>query len=510
MPALLDLKGMCKYFPGVRANENVDLTVNEGEIHALLGENGAGKTTLMNCIYGLYTPEHGDIFWNGKKVTIKSIKDAIDLGIGMVHQHFMLVHNMTVLENVMLGMPSRKGLFLDKKYVADELNALMKKYNLEVDLQSEIWQLPVGVQQKVEIIKILYRRAKLLILDEPTAVLTPDEVDGFFNMLRLLKGQGHSVIIITHKLDEVMEIADRVTVLRHGKVITTIECSQTDKRDLASMMIGREYVANDSRIKVDAGEIILSVDKMKCLNDKGLEALHEVSFQVYAGEILGIAGVSGNGQSELAEVITGMRRTKSGSVNICKKNATNLTPKRLYEQGLAHIPEDRQRVGLLMDFSIKENSVMGIFEEKPYANGIAINQNAIKEHAQKLVEMFDVRTPNSDVPAKLLSGGNQQKLILGREISKKPKLLIAVQPTRGLDIGATEFVQAQIEQEKQHGAAIIYISTELEEIFKVSDKVAVMFAGNMYGPYPIEKMTLEKVGAMMAGTWPEENAHENN
>lgn len=509
MAVLLELKGMCKYFPGVCANEDVNLSIEEGEIHALLGENGAGKTTLMNCIYGLYTPEKGEIIWKGKKVVIKSIKDAIDLGIGMVHQHFMLVHNMTVLENIMLGMPSRKGLFLDKQHVANALNELMVEYGLHVDLQSEIWQLPVGVQQKVEIIKILFRQAKLLILDEPTAVLTPDEVESFFAMLRVLKKQGHSVIIITHKLDEVIQIADRVTVLRGGKVIQTLACSDTDKKKLASMMIGKEFIANNQRAKVDSGETVLDIEKLRCMNDKGLEALHAISFKIAAGEILGIAGVSGNGQSELAEVIAGMRKLTGGHIRVCGKDVSNLPPKKLYDQGMAHIPEDRHKVGLIMDFSIKENSIMGIFEHEPFAHGIRVDQAAITEHAKKIAEKYDVRTPNNDVFAKLLSGGNQQKLILGRELSKNPKLLIAVQPTRGLDIGATEFVQDQIEAEKQQGAAIMYISTELEEIFKMSDKIAVMFAGKLYGPYPAESMNIETVGAMMAGTWKEGNEDEN-
>lgn len=509
MAELLELKGICKYFPGVVANKDVNLSVQEGEIHALLGENGAGKTTLMNCLYGLYTPDKGEIIWKGKKVSIRSIKDAIDLGIGMVHQHFMLVHNMTVLENIILGMPSRKGLFLDKRYVAKEIKQIMNKYGLQVDLESEIWQLPVGVQQKVEILKILYRKVKLLILDEPTAVLTPDEVKGLFAMLQALREQGHSVIIITHKLDEVFQIADRVTVLRGGKVISTLKRSETDKKSLASMMIGKEFIADEQRLKITPGKTVLAVEGLSCKNDKDLEAVKNVSFNIASGEILGIAGVSGNGQTELAEVITGMRKSTGGQIKICGKDVTNLPPKLLYDNGLSHIPEDRHRVGLIMDFSIRENSIMGIFEKEPFAHGIKVDQEAINEHAESIVKIFNVKTPDTEVPTKLLSGGNQQKLILGRELSKTPKLLIAVQPTRGLDIGATEFVQKQIEDAKRQGTAIMYISTELEEIFKMSDKIAVMFEGNLYGPYPIESLDVETVGAMMAGTWKEGNDNEN-
>ena len=504
MDNLLSVRGICKYFPGVRANECVDLDIRYSEIHALLGENGAGKTTLMNCIFGMYTPEAGEIYWKDKEVKIRNSKDAIDLGIGMVHQHFMLVHNFTVLESIILGMNNAPGPFIDKKKIEADLIKLINQYGLDVDLNSEIWQLPVGVQQRVEIIKALYRNADLLILDEPTAVLTPQETREFFEILRRLKADNKSVIIITHKLDEVMEIADRVTVLRNGSVVGSMDIAEADIKGLASAMVGRQMNMMYTKRACCPGKVVLEVEDLHCINDRQLEALHGISFSLSKGEILGIAGVSGNGQSELAETLCGLRSISQGKVKINGSDVTNKSPEELYAHGFSHIPEDRQAVGLIMDFNIAENSVMGLFNKPPFCKKIRIRYDEVNKHAEMIVKKYDVRTPGIATPARLLSGGNQQKLILGREIEKNPEVFVAVQPTRGLDIAATEFVQEELLNQRDRGTAIVYISTELEEIFKMSDKILVLFAGRQYGPYDASKLDLETIGLMMAGSYREE------
>lgn len=500
MAALLELKGICKYFPGVRANDQVNLEILPGEIHALLGENGAGKTTLMNCVYGLYTPDAGQIFWQGREIKIRSIRDAINIGIGMVHQHFMLVHNLTVLENIMLGLPSSREPFLDKRRVATEVTELMQAYGLQVELDAQIWQLPVGVQQRVEILKALYRKARLLILDEPTAVLTPSEVKELFRVLRQLTDRGQAVILITHKLDEVMAIAHRVTVMRDGKVVQTLPTSGTDKQTLARLMVGRDITLEMTRTPARTGEVILEVEDLHALNNRGLPALRGVSFRIHRGEILGIAGVAGNGQTELAEVLTGLRPATAGRVRLKGRDVTNYPPRALYNLNLAHIPEDRQRLGLILDFSLEENTMLGVYYRQPYARGIKVHHDIIKNHAARLIKEYDVRAPGISTRARLLSGGNQQKLILARELDRQPDLLIAVQPTRGLDIGATEFVQQQILAHRERGAAILYISTELEEIMKLSDIIAVFYEGQIVGLLEGDQVDLETIGLMMAGS----------
>ncbi|QGP92277.1 Galactose/methyl galactoside import ATP-binding protein MglA [Neomoorella glycerini] len=500
MAALLELKGICKYFPGVRANDQVNLEILPGEIHALLGENGAGKTTLMNCVYGLYTPDAGQIFWQGREIKIRSIRDAINIGIGMVHQHFMLVHNLTVLENIMLGLLSSREPFLDKKRVATEVTELMQAYGLQVELDAQIWQLPVGVQQRVEILKALYRKARLLILDEPTAVLTPSEVKELFRVLRQLTDRGQAVILITHKLDEVMAVAHRVTVMRDGKVVQTLPTSGTDKQTLARLMVGRDITLEMTRTPARTGEVILEVEDLHALNNRGLPALRGVSFRIHRGEILGIAGVAGNGQTELAEVLTGLRPATAGRVRLKGRDVTNYPPRALYNLNLAHIPEDRQRLGLILDFSLEENTMLGVYYRRPYARGIKVQHDIIKNHAARLIKEYDVRAPGISTRARFLSGGNQQKLILARELDRQPDLLIAVQPTRGLDIGATEFVQQQILAHRERGAAILYISTELEEIMKLSDIIAVFYEGQIVGLLEGDQVDLETIGLMMAGS----------
>lgn len=503
MENILSIRGISKYFPGVVANKDVDLDIRQGEIHALLGENGAGKTTLMNCIFGMYTPEAGTIRWKGKEVKIGTSKDAIALGIGMVHQHFMLVDNFTVLESIILGSNAIPGPLLNRRQARANLEKLIEQYGLKVDLDSEIWQLPVGVQQRVEIIKALYRNAEVLILDEPTAVLTPQEICEFFDILRRLRADNRSVIIITHKLDEVMEIADRVTVLRQGKVVETINIEDADTRILASAMVGKQMDLSYTKRACCTGATLMAVEHVHALGDKGIEALNDVSFALRAGEVLGVAGVSGNGQSELAEVLSGFRKCTGGKITLNGQDITNLPPADVYKNKLSHVPEDRHAVGLVMDFSLAENSVVGCFKNEPYSKRSVMNYSVIDRHTEDIMKKYDVRAPGINTTVRLLSGGNQQKLILGREIEKAPDVFIAVQPTRGLDIAATNFVQEQFLDQRDKGCAILYVSTELEEIFKMSDNILVLYEGKQYGPFPFDKYDLETIGLMMAGSYQE-------
>ncbi len=508
MENILSIRGISKYFPGVVANRNVDLDIRQGEIHALLGENGAGKTTLMNCIFGLYTPEEGTISWKGKEVKINNSKDAIDLGIGMVHQHFMLVDNFTVLESIILGSDAIPGPLLNRKKAREDLLRLIGQYGLNVDLEAVIWQLPVGVQQRVEIIKALYRNAEVLILDEPTAVLTPQETRDFFEVLRRLKEDNRSVIIITHKLDEVMEIADRVTVLRLGEVVQTVDIADATKKSLASAMVGKQMELDYTKRPCSPCDTLLQVEHVSAVNEKGIEALTDINFEIKAGEILGVAGVSGNGQSELAEVLTGLRKTAAGKITVSGADITNKTPREVYKNKVSHVPEDRHAVGLVMDFNIAENSVVGCFTNEPFATRGVMHYNEIDKHAVDIMKKYDVRAPGIDTTVRLMSGGNQQKLILGREIEKAPEVFIAVQPTRGLDIAATNFVQEQILDQRDKGCAVLYVSTELEEIFKMSDRIIVLFEGRQYGPFPYDEHDIETIGLMMAGSYTPDGKEE--
>jgi simple sugar transport system ATP-binding protein len=504
MENILSLRGICKYFPGNKANDHINLDIRQGEIHALLGENGAGKTTLMNCLFGLYTPDEGEIYWKDKKVKIDNSKDAIGLGIGMVHQHFMLVHNFTVLENIILGSDAIPGPLLNRKKAGVELSRLIKQYGLKVDLDTQIWQLPVGMQQRVEIIKALYRNAEVLILDEPTAVLTPQETREFFEILRRLRENNHSVIIITHKLNEVMEIADRVTVLRLGKVVAEMEIKDANPNILASAMVGKEMNLSYTKRPCNSGQTLLMADKLCCRNEKDIEVLKDVEFEIKAGKIIGVAGVSGNGQSELAEALCGLRQLSSGTISMNGKDVTNRPPAEFYRNKLSHVPEDRQAAGLLMNFDLAENAIIGCFKDQPFSKRGIINYRAVEQHCSDIIKKYDVRTTGIHIPVQLLSGGNQQKLILGREIEKKPDVFIAVQPTRGLDIAATEFIQEQILNQRDKGCGILYISTELEEIFKMSDEIIVLYEGRQYGPFPYDRYNLETIGLMMAGSYPRE------
>lgn len=487
-----------KNFPGVLANDHINFEVKKGEIHALLGENGAGKTTLINILYGLYQPDEGEIFIGGEKVSLTSPREAINLGIGMVHQHFMLVPTLSVTENVIIGL-KELGFLLDLDNVEKEIEKISERYGLKVDPRAKIWQLSVGEQQRVEIIKMLYRDAKIMILDEPTSVLTPQESNSLFEILKKMSDEGKTIIFITHKLDEVMFVSSKVTVLRKGKVVSTLPTNQTSKKELAKMMVGREVLFRLEKKSVEKGEIVLETNNIKALSDKGILALKGVSFKVYKGEILGIAGVAGNGQRELAEVITGLRKVVEGRIFINSNNVTNLSPNQIISEGVSHIPEDRIRMGLVSNLNLADNLILKNYNKFPFSNRFFINESYVNSHTDELIEKFDIDTPNRYIPIKLLSGGNLQKLLLAREISEKPNLIVAVHPTRGLDIGATEFIQNLILKQREEGAAILLISEDLEEILSLSDRIAVIYEGKIRGIVKSDEAKLENIGLMMAG-----------
>ncbi|MGQ9599342.1 MAG: ABC transporter ATP-binding protein [Anaerolineae bacterium] len=500
MPPILCMRGITKRFPGILANDRIDLEVEEGEIHALLGENGAGKTTLMNILYGLYEPQEGEIFFQGRSIRVTSPHQAINLGIGMVHQHFMLIPVFTVAENIVLGLRSSRGLILDIERARQRIFELSKQYGLGVDPQAYVWQLSVGLQQRVEIIKALYRGAKLLILDEPTAVLTPQETGELFHILRSLAQQGTSIIFISHKLNEVMGISDRITVLRDGRVVNTVRTRDTNQAELARMMVGREVVLRIERPPRERGEPILEVKDLQVLNDKGLPALEGTSLQVHRGEILGLAGVDGNGQLELAETLVGLRRPTAGRIVVKGHDVTGSAPSTLIRMGVACIPQDRKAIGSIGEFSLAENAILGSHDQPPFARYGLLNRPAIHRYTQHLINSFDVRTPGAELQARSLSGGNLQKLILAREVSRPHDILIAVQPTRGLDVGATEFVYRRLIEERQNGKAILLISTELDEVLSLSDRIAVIYEGRIVGEMMAEEALVEEIGLLMTGS----------
>lgn len=493
------MRGIVKRFPGVLANDHIDFEVRAGEIHALLGENGAGKTTLMNILYGLYRPDQGQIAINGQVVAIHSPANAIRLGIGMIHQHFMLVPTLSVVENVALGLPSSRGFLLDLEVVTERILHLSQTYGLTVDPAATVWQLAVGEQQRVEILKALYRGADLLILDEPTAVLTPQEVEELFTTLRRMAREGHALIFISHKLHEVLSISDRVTVLRDGRVVKTLPTAEATREDLARLMVGREVLLRVDRPPVKLGDPVLRLEDLWAAGDKGVPALRGVSLQVRSGEILGIAGVSGNGQRELAEVIAGLRLPTQGRIIIAGVDTTGWSPERLLKHGLAYIPEERMRDGVIRDFSVEENLILKNHTDRPYANGIFMNFGKIAEYADNLIANFDIRTPSRDTPLKNLSGGNIQKMVLARELSRQPRVLIAAQPTRGVDISATEYIHRQLVAQRAKGTATLLISEDLDEILNLSDRIAVMYEGQIVGVVDQHEATVEQLGLMMAG-----------
>lgn len=500
MPPILELRGITKAFPGVLANDHIDLTLNQGEILAILGENGAGKTTLMNILYGLYSPDAGEILIRGAKVNIRNPHDAIQLGIGMVHQHFMLIPVFTVTENVMLGVESTRAWgVLDRRSVSKRIGEISARFGLKVEPEVLVEDLSVGVQQRVEIIKVLYREADILIFDEPTAVLTPQEAEEFFRVVHSLVEQGKSVIFITHKLKEVLEIADRITVFRNGRVVGTTTPAESTEASLANMMVGREVILTVNKKPARPGEVVLDVADLHVTDDRHLMAVSGVSFQVRAGEILGIAGVQGNGQKELVEALTGLRSFSSGKVNLLGKNISRSSPRKIREAGSAHVPEDRQSDGLVLSFPIKDNLVLNTYYEPPFARGLNLNEGEIEKAAEERVKEFDIRTPSIFLQASTLSGGNQQKVIVAREFSRPIKLLIAAQPTRGLDVGSIEYIHGRIVQKRDDGCAVLLVSPELDEILSLSDRIAVMFAGKILDIIPTEKATKEGLGLLMAG-----------
>lgn len=497
---IVEMKGIVKAFPGVVANAGIDFELRRGEIHTLLGENGAGKTTLMNILYGLYEPDSGEIILNDEVIHLNNARDAIRRGLGMVHQHFMLVERFTVADNIVLGQPSQKFPQLeDKKELYKQLEQISAKYGLKIRPDAEVWTLSVGEQQRVEILKALYRGAEVLILDEPTAVLTPTEVDQLLDILRKLTDEGKSVVFISHKLHEVLAVSDRITVLRDGKVIGTVNAAETTREELACMMVGREVILRVTKQPPQIGEPVLIIRGLKAMDQRKLLALKGIDLDVCSGEILGIAGVAGNGQSELEEVIAGLRHATAGSVRICGNDVTNGRPKEVGDCGLAHIPSDRYRMGFLPNFSVAENMVLQRVGQVPFTqNGIIQKQNIEKE-AIFLSENFDVRTPSVNTPAGKLSGGNVQKMILARELARDPSVLIAAQPTRGLDVSAIEYVHKVLIQKRDEGMAILLFSTEMYEILSLSDRIAVMYDGEIMGIVDAKNVDVNEIGMMMAG-----------
>ena len=497
---VLEAKGITKQFPGVLASDNVNFDLRKGEINALLGENGAGKSTLMNLIYGLHLPDKGEIFVNGKQIDIHSPNDSIAAGIGMVHQHFMLIPVFTVAENVMLGDETTKNGSLDRNTVAAKITEISKQYGLDVDPNALVGPLPVGIQQRVEIVKTLYRNAEIVILDEPTAVLTPQEAEDLFRIMRDLTARGVSIIFITHKLKEVLAVADRITVMRAGRVINTVKPSETDSAQLANMMVGRQVILTVDKKDHEASGDVLNVENLIVRDQRNLETVHNVSFTVRGGEVLGIAGVQGNGQTELSEALTGLRHPTSGKVTIDGIDLTGKPPRTITEAGLAHIPEDRQRHGLVLSYTIADNMVLCDYYHAPFSSRGVLQPKALDENSRKLIKAFDVRTPSPFVNAGKLSGGNQQKVIVARELSRNNvKLVVANQPTRGLDVGSIEYIHSEIIKMRDRGVAVLLISAELDEIMALSDRIAVMYRGQIVAVVETKKTTREQLGLWMAG-----------
>jgi len=496
---VLEMRGIRKEFPGIVANDDVSFELARGEVHALLGENGAGKSTLMNILYGLYKADGGEIRLGGRPVTFASAKDAIEAGIGMVHQHFMLIPVMTVAENIVLGNePVRDGVLLDESGAEERVRDLSQRFGLAVDPTALVSQITVGQQQRVEILKALYRGADILILDEPTAVLTPQEAIELFEIIRSLQADGKSIIFISHKLNEVLEIADRITVLRRGKTIETVPREGATQESLARAMVGREVLLRVEKPPAQPGATLLEVRDLLVVDDRGIEKVSAVSFDVRAGEIVGIAGVDGNGQSELIDAITGLRRAAAGTIKVAGRECVHATPREMLDAGVGHIPEDRQRRGLVLEFSIAENIALHDYADPPDAKWGWLFPSRLVERARMLIRQFDVRGGGPLTRAGGLSGGNQQKVIVAREISRDPKVLIAAQPTRGLDVGAIEYLHRRLVEERDEGRAILLISLELEEILSLSDRILVLYEGRIVGEHEGEASE-EEIGFEMLG-----------
>ncbi len=514
MAYALQATDITKRFPGVLANDHVNFILEKGEIHALLGENGAGKSTLMNILYGLYQPDEGEIRINDQPKRITTPHDAIAQGIGMVHQHFMLVPPLTVTENIMLGqesvVASTKVLGplakLDRRVVAKTILDLSQQYELAVDPNALVQDMPVGAQQRVEIIKALYRNADILILDEPTAVLTPQEADELFIIMRNLVKQGKSIVFITHKLREVFEVADRISVMRAGQMVGTVKPVEATPEKLAEMMVGREVILQIDKVEAQPAETVLTVNDLHVMDERQHMAVDGVTVDVRAGEILGVAGVQGNGQTELVEALTGLRRSHSGKISILEHDLTHASPRQITEAGSAHVPEDRHKHGLVLSFSVRDNLVLCTYYKPPFAKGVEMDFPIIEQFALEQVGIFDIRTPSIETPVSSLSGGNQQKVIVARELSRPVKLLIVNQPTRGLDVGSIEFIHRRIIEARDKGAAVLLVSAELDEIMSLSDRIAVMYKGRILETLEARSATREQLGLLMAGVV-KEGAH---
>jgi simple sugar transport system ATP-binding protein len=496
----LEMRDITKQFPGVLANDDVNFTVAQGETVALLGENGAGKTTLMNILYGLYTPTSGEVLIDGEPLDLQSPSDAIAAGIGMVHQHFMLIPVFTVTENVILGDEPTEALgWIDEKTAHKQLEAVSEQYGLEVDPDAYVEDLPVGRQQRVEIIKVLLRQAEFIIFDEPTSVLTPSEVEGFFDIVNGLKADGKGIVFISHKLGEALEIADRIVIMRRGKTVAEVLPADVDEKQLAELMVGRpvELVVDKDASKPK--DVVLSVQDLTVVDDRNRVAVNSVSFDVRGGEIVGIAGVQGNGQTELIESITGLRQSLAGTIHLNGADVTTDSPRAIHKKEVAHVPEDRQRSGLVLPFTVTENIVLDSYYQPPISRGIQMSWDAAGEQAERLVEQYDVRTPGVDVLVSTLSGGNQQKVIVAREFDRDVKLVIASQPTRGIDVGSIEYIHSRIVEERDNGAAVLIVSSELDEIRGLSDRILVMYDGQIAGEFEGSASTTD-IGMAMLGS----------
>jgi simple sugar transport system ATP-binding protein len=493
----ISMRNIVKKFPGVTANAGIDFDVKTGEIHALLGENGAGKTTLMNILYGLYRPDDGEVYIKGERTSFASPTDAINLGIAMVHQHFTLVNSFTVAQNIILGMKN-SGLFLDVKEAEKKVAEVSEKYGLKVDPEAKIWQLSVGERQRVEVLRALYRGADILILDEPTSVLTPPEVKDLFAALRSMVQSGKSIIFITHKLREVMMVSNRVTVLRDGKVTGNVETATTNETELARMMIGRELKPLTNNVTSSAKEAV-RIQSLDVMSDKGYLAVKQLNLSIGKGQIVGIAGVAGNGQRELADAIAGLRLVNSGSLLIDNEDLTNKSPRQLISHGLAYIPEDRLKVGVLLDLSVSDNLILEQHADKPFADRFMISHAEVTQYTEKLMRDYSIKASSPKALAKTLSGGNLQKLILARELSRNPTFILAANPTKGLDVGATEYVRSKLLEAKSNGAAVLLISEDLDEVLELSDQVAVMYEGKIMGIFNRSELDVKKIGLMMGG-----------
>lgn len=496
---VIEMRHITKEFGTFKANDNVNLQVKKGEIHALLGENGAGKSTLMNMLSGILEPSSGEIYLNGKAVKVTSPTAANRLGIGMVHQHFMLVDAFTVTENIILGSEKTHFGTLNKKEARKEIEEVSKRYGLSVNPDAYVRDISVGMQQRVEILKTLYRGAEVLIFDEPTAVLTPQEIDELITIMKELVKEGKSIILITHKLDEIKAVADRCTVIRRGKGIGTVDIKDVTSQQLADMMVGRAVSFKTAKKLAQPKEVVLDVQNLVVKENRGVEAVKDLSLQVRAGEVLGIAGIDGNGQSELLQALTGLRKVESGRITINGDDITNRTPRKITESGVGHVPEDRHKYGLVLDMTLAENIGIQTYYQEPYSKMGVLNYAEINEHARELIQEFDVRTVNELVAAKALSGGNQQKAIIAREVSRDPDLLIVANPTRGLDVGAIEFIHKRLIEQRDKLKAVLLISFELEEILNVSDRIAVIHAGKIVGIVDPNETSEKELGLLMAG-----------